>query len=53
MHNYDVRCHRGGGTSILKVYTDVRLEWGILLRPFFTFHFKSISLGYHFYSKGI
>ena len=25
---------RGGGvTSIIKVYTDVRLEWGILFRP--------------------
>ena len=23
----------GGVTSIIKVYTDVRLEWGILLRP--------------------
>ena len=27
--------HGGGGgvTSIIKVYTDVRLEWGILFRP--------------------
>ena len=25
-------CH-GGVTSIIKVYTDVRLEWGILFRP--------------------
>ena len=23
----------GGVTSITKVYTDVRLEWGILFRP--------------------
>ena len=23
----------GGGTSIIKVYADVRLEWGILFRP--------------------
>ena len=23
----------GGVTSIIKVYTDVRLEWGILFRP--------------------
>ena len=30
-----VTAARGGGgvTSIIKVYTDVRLEWGILFRP--------------------
>ena len=34
--NFDMWNHGGGGggvTSIIKVYTDVRLEWGILFRP--------------------
>ena len=43
----------GGLTSIIKVYTDVRLEWDILLRPPYTFHFKSIPMGCHFFSKSI